>query len=99
MHVQCLTIAPASTRSHSDHYQLVFCDKIPDAALLAGRFMARVGLDVELKCRNQRNDEGEEELENEAHGGGLSPAVGCCILGEVLLAITLHKLVTGCLVE
>jgi hypothetical protein len=87
VHVQCLAIASASAdrRGHND--QLVFCDKIPNAALFARGFVARVGLDVEFEGCNERQEEGEEKLECENHvGGRRQEAVGFG-LARVVLAV------------
>jgi hypothetical protein len=65
VHVQCLSITSASARSRCYHDQLIFGDKVTDAALFACRLVARVGLDVELERCHKRQDECEEELECE----------------------------------
>lgn len=70
MHVQCLSITPASAdrRGHND--QLVLCDKVPNTSLFACRLVARVGLDVEFKGCNEGQKEGKKELECEEHVDG-----------------------------
>jgi hypothetical protein len=50
MHVQYLSITSVARYSGGDNDELVLCDEIADAAFFAGRFVARVGLDVELEC-------------------------------------------------
>ena len=67
MHVQCLAISSASTDSRSDNDKLVLCDKVPNAALFAGRLVTRVSLDVEFQGRDKGQEEGEEKLEGEEH--------------------------------
>ena len=84
MHIQRLTIPPAATNSRRHNNELVLRDEIPNAALLAGRLVARVGLDVEFQRRDEREQEGEEELEGEEHFGGFSPGervVVICLKG------------------
>jgi hypothetical protein len=92
VHVQCLTITPASTdcRSHND--QLVLCDKVPNASLFARRLVARVGLNVEFKGCNEGQEEGEKELECEEHvDGRRQEAVKLC-LAKVVLEVCDRKL-------
>jgi hypothetical protein len=87
VHVQCLAIASASAdrRSHND--QLVLCNKIPNAALFARGFVARVGLDVEFQGSNERQEESEEELECEKHVGGRRQEAVTFGLARVVLAV------------
>jgi len=92
VHVQCLAITPASTdcRSHND--QLVLCDKVPNASLLARRLVTRVGLDVEFEGCNKGQEEGEKELECEEHvDGRRQEAVKLCF-AKVVLAVCDRKL-------
>lgn len=69
VHVQCLSIASAPARSRCYHDQLIFGNKVANAALFACRLVARVGLDVEFEGCDERQDESEEELEGEKHVG------------------------------
>jgi len=87
VHVQCLSIASASTCSRCYHDQLIFGDKVADATLFACRLMARVGLDVEFERCHERQDESEEELEREKHVGGIRLEAACLALTKVVLAI------------
>lgn len=91
VHVQCLTITPASTdcRSHND--QLVLCDKVPNASLFARRLVARVGLNVEFQSCNEGQEEGEKELDYEEHvDGRRQEAVKLCF-AKVVLAVCDRK--------
>jgi hypothetical protein len=87
VHVQCLTITSASADRRSHNNQLVLCDKIPDAALFACGFVAGVGLNVEFKSCNKRQEEGEEELECEKHIGGRRQEAVAFGLAKVVLAV------------
>ena len=92
VHIQCLSIASASARSRCYHDQLVFSDKVANAALFACRLVARVGLDVEFKGCNEGQEEGEKELECEKHiDGRRQEAVFLC-LAKVVLAVCDWKL-------
>jgi hypothetical protein len=61
VHVQCLSIASTSARSRCYHDQLIFGDKVADAALFACRLVARVGLNVEFERCHERQEEGEAD--------------------------------------
>lgn len=87
MHVQCLSITSASTRSRCYHDKLIFGNKVADATLFACRLVARVGLDVEFKRCYERQDESEEELESEKHVGGFAWMRRFLLLAKVVLAI------------
>ena len=92
MHVQCLTITPASAdrRSHND--QLVFCDKVPNASLFARRLVAGVGLDVEFEGCNKGQEEGEKKLECKEHIGGRRQVAVTFCFAKVVLAVCDRKL-------
>lgn len=87
VHIQCLSIASASTRSRCYHDQLVFSDKVANAALFACRLVARVGLNIEFERYHERQEEGEEELEGEKHVGGFRLDEAIVTLRVVVLAI------------
>jgi hypothetical protein len=69
MHVQCLTVSSTAAHSRSHDDKLSISSKIPNTALLAGGFMARVGLDVEFQRRDQWKDKGQEQLQCQHQGG------------------------------
>lgn len=50
MHVQSLSIASCAADSDGNDDELIFSDKVPDAAFFGGGFVAWVGLDVEFEC-------------------------------------------------
>ena len=87
VHVQCLSIASTSARSRCYHDQLIFGDKVADAALFACRLVARVGLDVEFERCHERQEEGEEELEGEKHVGDFRLDEAIVALRVVVLTI------------
>jgi hypothetical protein len=87
VHVQCLAIASTSADRGGHNDQLVLCDKIPNAALFACGFVARVGLDVELEGCNERQEEGKEKLECEKHVGGRCQEAVDFSLARVVLAV------------
>ena len=87
VHIQCLSIASASARSRCYHDQLVFSDKVANAALFACRLVARVGLNIEFERCHERQEEGEEELEGEKHVGGFRLDEAIVTLRVVVLAI------------
>ena len=92
VHVQRLSVTPASAdrRSHDD--QLVLCDKVPNASLFARRLVAGVGLNVEFQSCNEGQEEGEKELECEEHvDGRRQEAVKLCF-AKVVLAVCDWKL-------
>ena len=92
VHVQCLTITPASTDCRSYNDQLVLCDKVPNASLFARRLVARVGLNVEFQSCNEGQEEGEKELDCEKHiDGRRQEAVKLCF-AKVVLAVCDRKL-------
>jgi hypothetical protein len=87
VHIQCLSIASASARSRCYHDQLVFSDKVANAALFACRLVARVGLNIEFERCHERQEEGEEELEGEKHVGEFRLDEAIVAFGVVVLAI------------
>jgi hypothetical protein len=65
MHIQHHPIPPIPTDRRRDHHKLAIGDEIPYAALLARRLVALVRLDVEFQGRDEREQEGEEQLHRE----------------------------------
>lgn len=53
MNVQLLTISLGAISDDGNNDELVLCNKVPNAALLARRLVAVVRLHVELQRRNQ----------------------------------------------
>lgn len=92
VHVQCLTITPASTNCRSHNDQLVLRDKVPDASLFARRLVARVGLDIEFESCNEGQEKGEKELEYEEHIDGRRQEAVMLCFAKVVLAVCDRKL-------
>lgn len=49
MHVHRLPIAAVSIQDRCHNDELVLCNKVPDAALMLGRFVAVYGVEVEFE--------------------------------------------------
>jgi hypothetical protein len=61
VHVQLLTISPVAVDNGGDDDELVLCDEVPHAALVLLRFVAVVGLHVQLEGGSIAHEGNEQQ--------------------------------------
>src|ERR1700753_4249731 len=62
MHVNHLSITPMSVNNSRDDDQLILCDKISNASLLALRFVSRMSDYIKFEGRCERSAEKEKKV-------------------------------------